>query len=226
MNSHPNSLLLAGLLAMTLQFSACSTAQVTALRSHPPSIERDEGIAIVVSHEARDLEVKAVRCIRDAVTNAYPSLRIVSPDEFRHAAFSDLPPEGAPYSAEYLTPLLNDLRFRERIAPLKLRYLFCVSGVTEQGVVGAAAGAGAGLVVWNRSTGLTASVLDLKQLDRAEEIKAAQSGNPWVLIIAGVPLGVPSRTESQACDDLGQAVTKFLGGQREEPASAPEGQPR
>jgi len=205
-------LLTAGLLVTALQFTACITAEVREVRSNPPSIGQDEALAIVVSYEARDLESAAVRCISEAVTKAYPSVRIVLPDEFRRVAFPDLPPEGSPYSSEYLALLLNDPRFLERIAPLRLRYLFSVSGVTEQGVVGAGAGGPVGLIVWDRSTRLTASVLDLKQAQPAGDLQASVSGNPWVLIVGGLPLGIPSMTESQACEDLGKSVTKFLGG--------------
>ena len=175
------------------------------------SIGQDEALAIVVSYGARDLERDAVRCIGEAVAKAYPSVRIVSPDEFRRAAFPDLPAETAPYSSEYLLLILNDARFLQRIAPLRLRYLISVSAATEQSVVGAGAGGAAGLIVWDRRTHFTAAVLDIKQAQPTGELRGSASGSPWVFIIGGVPLGVPSMTESQACEELGKSVTRFLG---------------
>lgn len=202
--------LISGALAFASLLTACATAQVRDGRATSVAIDSDESMAILVSHSARDLEKAAVRCISSAVTKTFPFVRIVSADEFRRAAFPDLPADAAPHSAEFVALLMNDPRFLQRIAPLRLRYLISVSGATEQSVVGAGGGGPAGLVVWNRSTRLSASVLDLKREQAACELSASVAGNPWMLIVGGLPLGIPSMTESQACEELGRSVTKFL----------------
>lgn len=207
-----------GLITSVWLGPGCTPAQARQAMSAPIASEPDQAIAITVSHEARDVEVEAIRCIQRAIAKAHPAVRTVSPDEFRRAAFPDLPPEAAAHSTEYLALLLGDPRFGQRLAPLGIRYLVSVSGVTEHSLVGAGAGGFAGLFVWDRQTRLAASVLDLAEGRLAGEMPATASGNPWLLIAGGIPLGVPAMTESRACEQLGEAVVKFLAG-RSKPES-------
>ncbi|MGE5303832.1 MAG: hypothetical protein ACM3TN_10930 [Alphaproteobacteria bacterium] len=190
-------------------FGCGSTPQASVARAAPAE-NGQEALAIVIGHEARDVERDAFKCVRDALEKSNPGIRLVTPDQFRGVAFPDLPPEAAVYSSEYLALLLNHPVFRERLASLGIRYVVALRGVTEQAVVGAAAGAPAALIVWDRNTRLTASVLDLAQSRVAGELNASAAGNPWVLIVGGLPLVVPAETEATACAALGQAVVNFL----------------
>lgn len=218
----------AWLLPMTFLWMGCTTAQVQAIRQTPTQIEPREGIAIIFSRQfsldGRPIEEKEiVNCISDAVRREQPGWRIVSPDEFRRTAFPDLSPEAAPNSPEYLGLLLNHASFRERISSLGLRYLISVHGGTEQkgeASAGAIGGGGAAVLVvgglWERNTRLTASILDLKESREAGSVAASATGRPWFFAVLPSPLvlGMPALTESTACGELGQALAKFLAGEK------------
>ena len=200
-----------------LILGGCTTTQVNEVSDIPTEIQTLQGVALVFSHDARDVEREASDCIRAAIESEQLRVRIVSADEFRRTAFPDLQPEAAVHSSEYLAVLLNDQRFRDRIASLGIRYLISITGVTEEGLVGAGAGSMAGLMVWDRRTQLSASVLDLAKASLEEDIRAHATGNPWLLNVGGLPLYIPAATESQACQDLGGAVVRFLKKDRAEP---------
>lgn len=227
-----------GLLATGLLWVGCTTVQVREVREIRAGIEPHEGVTIVPlilawvpprpldkakawePFEERAGADEIADCIGKVIRRAYPTLRIVPRDEFRRAAFPDLDPEAAPKSPDYLTLLLDHPVFRERIAPLGVRYLIFVGGRTEQqhnwGGIECGAGYGGaaclGVVVWDRTSRLAASILDLKQTRSAGEMHAAASGHPWLAILGILPLGLPAFTESRACEDLGGNIARFLAG--------------
>jgi len=207
----------ARLLAALFLLGGCTTAEIIDVPDIPVKSESLQVIALVFSQEAIDMERQASHCIRTALEIAQLRVRVVSPEEFRQIAFPDLAPESAIHSSEYLSILLTDQRFRDRIAPLRIRYIISISGVTEQSLVGAGAGAMAGLIVWDRRSRLRASVLDLTRASLQENISADASGNPWVLIVGGLPLFIPADTDSQACRDFGGSIVKFLKKAASEP---------
>jgi hypothetical protein len=217
---------LAALLFLSTLMSACTTGAVTQSREAPTGVGTGEAIGFIFSHQF-SLDTRLVEegeiigCISDAARKADPSLRIVLPDEFRHTVFPDLAPEAVPDKPEYFALLLDHSAFMERLAALGIRYLISVSGVTLQtGGPGAGAigGPGAGVLViagsWDRTTSLTASVLDFQQKHVAGKLEASAAGHPWVLIVFPSPLmiGAPAFTESKACQELGEAVAKFIAG--------------
>jgi len=224
------------LFAAALLWTGCTTAQVQAVRHTATHIEPKEAIAIVFSRDfsldGRPIDEKEiVTCISDEMRKAHPSLRIVLPNEFRHTAFPDLAPEAAPNTPESLALLLDHAAFRDRIASLRIRYLVSVQGRTDSkydGGVECGGGPGGaaciGLLSWDRKSNLTASILDLKQVRAAGELKVLASGRPWFFFVFPSPLmiGAPAFTESKACGELGQALGKFLAGER--PAEPEEGQ--
>jgi len=167
-------------------------------------------VAIVMAYVARDVEGEAFKCIDMAVRKEFPNIRIIPPEEFRPSAFPDLPPEATIHDPEYLALALSHPKFRERIDSLGIRYLIALRGVTEQRLVGAGSGSVAGLIVWNRNTRLAASILDVAKSQEPKELEATAEGNPWLLLLGGVPIMVPAPTESTACQALGKAVVNFF----------------
>jgi len=134
-------------------------------------------------------------------------------------SFPDLPPEAAPRSPQFLGMLLDNPVFRDRIAPLNLRYLIAIGGETRVkqsgGAIAGAAPAPAGAFlfgawVWNRDTQLVASILDVKQTGAAAEINAKASGTAWLVLVEGLPIGAPAFTETNACARLGDKLSQFL----------------
>jgi hypothetical protein len=213
--------LLLGLLTAAFLWGGCTTALVREVRETPTGIEPGAAIAFVFSREFSLAgqpvqEKEIIGCISGAVRKAHPTLRIVPPEEFRRAVFFDLAPEAAPNNPEYFALLLDHPTFRERVAPLGIRYLISVVGGTEQtaevGVIPLPPAALIGGAVWDRKSRLTASILDLKQARTSGEVRASASGSSWFVFVLPLPImiGAPAFTESKACGDLGEAVAKFL----------------
>jgi hypothetical protein len=206
---------LAAFLFSAALLSACATGVVTQSREAPTGLGAGEAIAFVFerqfSLDAQRLEEREIiGCISEA-------------DEFRRTVFPGLAPEAAPDKLEYFELLLDHPTFKERVAALGIRYLISVGGATEQTSgpgLGAVGGPGAAVLViagsWDRKTSLTASVLDLQQKRIAGKLEASATGHPWVLIVFPSPLmiGAPAFTESKACEELGQAVAKFVASEK------------
>lgn len=179
------------------------------------------------------MEEEIVGCVSTIVRRAHPTLRIVPSDEFRRVAFPDLPAAAAPRSPEYLSLLLNHPVFRERTARLNLRYVIAIGGATT--VADTRAGAlmlpapapggvptPAGAVIfgaWDRRSRLAAAVLDLKEARSARIAEAEAAGSGWFVAFLLPISGVPTFTETQVCEDLGQRIVQFLSGA--EPVNQP-----
>lgn len=190
--------------------TGCAVTAEVALPRHGNQDSSRVTVAIVMAYVARDVEREAFKCIDIAVRKEFPNIHIISPGEFRPLAFPDLPPEAAIHDPEYLALALGHPKFRERIDSLGIRYLIALRGVTEQKLAGAGAGSVAGLIVWNRNTRLAACVLDVTKSQEPKELEAMAEGNPWLLLLGGVPIMVPASTESTACQALGKAVVNFF----------------
>lgn len=70
-------------------------------------------------------------CIEDEIRSARPSQRLVSFDAFRRAAFPQLEDAALPRDPKDLAVFFEDPRFRERLAPLGIRWIVFVSGVSS-----------------------------------------------------------------------------------------------
>ncbi len=207
------------LVAIALLWVGCTKAELGEVRKAPTGYEPHEALAIVVSRDSRIAEDEIVDCISTAINEADPTLRVVLPVEFRHLAFPNLAPEAAPQSPHYLTLLLEHPQFQDRMSQEGIRYLISVSGETEQqdhgGIFcggGYGGGGCLGVVWWDRESRLVASVFDFKQGRIAGEVRASASGRPWFAVVLIFPLGLPAATETRACSELGEAVSKFIAG--------------
>ncbi len=189
-------------------------------------------IAIVFLHEfdfAPNIqniseEDRIVRCVAGAIRGEVPGQRIVSFDAFRRAAFPELPREAAPRSPEYLTHLLKDPTFTERVAPLELRYLLFVGGTTHVDQVaggfscvgGYPYAACAGYWQWEKTSHIAASLMDFRSTATAKAFETTQAGTAWLAVVQIFPVGMPAATESAACTDIGRRVGRFLRGMETE----------
>ena len=210
------------LLLMVSLWAGCTTSQVQFARQTKTTIEARETVAILISTES-PLENDAVTCISDALRNARPGVRVITPDEFRRNIFYYGYPDNDDERRRYFTLLANEPALRERIAKLGLRYVVSLHGGTEQHgepLLGAAGGGGAAItwfgMSWDRKSRLEASVYDLKQVVEAGTIRALAEGRPWFLCVGMgpfcVPMGAATFTESKSCTGLGAAVATFLTG--------------
>ena len=185
---------------------------------------RDDGLMLLLIRElgfeqgSEDVKDEAVlECVRNRMLQVRPSQRDVSFDEFRAVAFPALQRAAAPRRPEYLKMLFDTEAFRQRVAPLGLRYIAFIGGVTEteqgpSGVYGV--GNPYGVLIahssWHKATRLSAMVLDLKTGGKSAPLTSAATGTSWFVLIGVIPLGGASDTVGEACQNLGARLGAFL----------------
>ena len=111
-------------------------------RHAPTEIESQDAVTAVLYEFGGEFSVakenKFVGCITRAIHEAHPTVRFIPSDEFRRTALPDLTPEEASLElwgllglGSQIEPLLKESAFRDRIAPLGVRYVITVSGSTH-----------------------------------------------------------------------------------------------
>ncbi len=220
---------------VTVMFVALAACQASTPADQPlgPSAagaatSPDDGIMLVFyrefSFEARvdDIanEAQVIECTGETIRRNRPQQRMVSFDEFRRTAFPNLSPDSAPRNPKYLSILLKRTDFRDRIRPLGIRHIAFIGGVTEtarDGAIicfGGGPGAGCfGMITWDKTSRLGASILDLKHSLRTENLDASASGMSWFAVVGIFPVGAHSDTVGAACRDLGARLTRYLDGE-------------
>ena len=113
------------LLAATLLWAGCTTAQVQATRQIPTLIEPQEAVAVLTATES-PFEAEAVTCISQAVRKAHPTVRVITPEEFRSTIFLYRIPEEENERTKYLSLLANEPALRDRMVSSGIRYLVTV----------------------------------------------------------------------------------------------------
>ncbi len=164
-------------------------------------------------------EARILDCVRDEITGLRPGQQIVSFDRFRRIAFPDLRRESVPRRPDFFAVMLDSAEFYENIAPLGLRYVAFVGGVTEtsdphgEGICVVSPGGGGCFAYWewDQTSRIGATILDLKKAKTVDRLEARASGKAWFAIVGIFPLGVPSATGAVACRDLGTRIAQFLG---------------
>lgn len=156
-------------------------------------------------------------CVGRGITNAQPNVRVVDVDQFDRLAFPGVE-EGEKSKA-----LVIDASVRERIAPLDLHYLVAVGGAHTAEGPGegwGSCGASGALVLcfgprrWNKESGLSATVLALKESASLGTLRAKASGtkSAWAAFLIGGE-SEPD-TEGSACEELGRAVAELIAEKR------------
>jgi hypothetical protein len=213
-------------LALAVLGVGCTKASMYHSRFTPTDLALKDAITVIQVQSGEQeysdkLEKKVVGCIKDALEDTHPTVRVVPPEEFRQVAFPDLTPEEI-QSGDW-EQLLEDPAFRERIAPLGLHYLIAVTGGTTQNTKFVAEGVpfygGAmGFMgdIGDRRSSVHATVLDLERGKEVGSVDASAyntSGFGWVIL--PLPLYVPPPpTEARACSELGEGLAKFLAGEK------------
>jgi hypothetical protein len=217
---------LAGVILVVV-LGRCLTSRSHIWQEGDTGIDPGEAITILIYRDFKAYEPlnvmsenEVANCLSAPMKDVLPDLRIIPPDEFRQIAFPHLESEVAPVHPEYLTLLLDHPGFRDRMAKIGLRFIIVIGMRTEnvdpEGLIACGAsygGAGClGVVVWDRASGLAASILDLKQAQQNVEMQASTTGKSGFAIVGFLPLLFPSRTEAPACADLGEGIARFLTG--------------
>jgi YajG family uncharacterized lipoprotein len=208
------------LLVTALMLVGCTQVSVLTFREMPTVIEPHDAVAIAVSGETTDFAADAEGCVSKALKAAFPTLRIISSDDFYRIALPEV--EKSVRASTDISVLLKEPAFRERIAPLGLRYLVLIEGGTQQKgepIIGVGGGPGPTVFGWSgkRQSSLWASILDLKKYQPAGHVSAEAIGKPWWTCVGlgpfCLPLGAAAFTESGACAKVGEGVVQFLKGE-------------
>lgn len=223
--------LLFWLVSLAVAGFGCSKSYITHTRLTPTNLAADDVIAVIHVQSGHQeysdgLEKEVLECVTDALEDTHPTVQVVPPEEFRRVAFPDLTPADilsgdAPGEWEQLT---KDPASVTRMAPLGIRYLIIVSGgtTTDTRFEASSTGAGAWGVIWDKQSILQAKIIDLKQGGEAGIVTASASGET-IWLWPPAPLVIPTDPEGRACSELGNAIAKFLAGEKP-PAEIQAGQ--
>ena len=168
---------------------------------------------------------KVAACVRRSIGSTRPELRVVSPDDFQEIAFPGLTPEETPHEPEYVTVLIEDATFRDRIAPLGLRYLVIVGGlITTRDLwgdmlcgVGYGGGGCVGLMAAEEETRLVATVFDVKRSGRLRDVTAAHQSREYFAMFVIIPFFKPGVTLTEACRDVTAEILAAIDELESEP---------
>lgn len=207
-----------------LLFLGCSST-VLYQRSAASAMNPQDGVSVVFSPAPAvpsnaSLERDIVWYVSNALQTEFPTLRIVSGEEFLRTAFPGLTGDAAALSGESLRASLQSRDLRDRVLPLAVHYLIVVGGGTVQGQRSGGGYCGAwyhgagcfGFWAWRRQSSFSATVYDLRAAVSVGSVHVTVTGRPWVTVIAIVPIGLPAFTESWAGGKLGAGVVNLLRG--------------
>lgn len=191
--------------------TACAPARSSRVRTLPDHV-RPSGAVGIVAVESTATGAKAcnrekvARCVRRGLVRSRPGLRVLPPEKFWRSVFSGFPITDASTQPEPMTLLLQNARFRARIAPLQLRYLVVVGGSTTTISVGGDSEGWScgyfgcfGSTEFEQETRMAATVFDVAQPGRWREVTASHDQRGFFAVIFILPLYVPARTVSPAC---------------------------
>ncbi len=163
--------------------------------------------------EACDPESLA-ECVRRSILSQRPGLRVLSPEEFSRVAYPDLDVSEVPKQPEYISLLLEDAEFRARIAPLRLRYLVVVGGLSTTRQLwdhiycgGGYGGAGClGAAANEKETRMAATVFDLVRIGELREVTASRRDQGVLVVFVIFPFYRPAITVSEACREVAHDI--------------------
>lgn len=217
-----------GLLAVAVMGIGCSTARIRFNRDASTGLAPDTAITVLLDPWERSaifFEKRVSGCIQDALEDTHPAMRVIGPGEFRLAAFPELTPEEIPPGDWSWRELTGDPTFRQRIAPLGVRYLIVVSvteGSYNDGVSGIPIPPFPFLLTAKVWAVMTAEVVDLIHARQAGMVQATGDGTVAFGLIYLFPIIKPAFPIGPACRKLGEGVAKFLSGEEPSPETEAE----
>jgi len=162
-------------------------------------------------------EEDIVSCIENGIKKHNPDQSFISFSKFAQAMFPDNLETHVAKDPESFSTLLADVtdeRFYKDTLSWGIRYLIFVGGNSESIGHGSIDGSRIGVfgvMYWDNKTQLAASVLDLHQKETAaDNIEVISEDTSWLALAAVVPVGFPSSTESDSCEDVANRISKIL----------------
>lgn len=170
----------------------------------------EPGDAIVIT------PARSADCLSDSLLQVHPTLRIVLPDEFRRVVFADQPADDVTFAVpipESQQKLLATQTFRDRIAPLRLRYLVSVGEHEYSRGVHTIGEAGFIPISCVKSLTMSASVLDLKDGREVGGIGIHAAGERGLVLYAFIPIFFFVETvRGPVYKELGERLGNYLAG--------------
>jgi len=214
---------LVSLLAIAV-FASCATTNVRQTRKTPVVLSSGDAIAIVLDHfwysyGSISIGESLAECVAKATSRKAAGVRVLSPAEFRNAIFPGFEAAAVPGTPETLALLLDHPEFRSRLETHGIRYLVLLRGGTKairHGDIGCDESGGRGgcygVYWWDKTTDLSAFIMDTRQGALSGEIATTSKGTPWVAVIFIAPVGIPVSTEYPACQAIGESIAAHLSG--------------
>jgi len=211
------------LLSIVLTVSGCSTVPVE--ETFPAELvpgEYQNAASIIFNVDVLTIqeltielmeEEDIVSCLENRIKKHNPDQAFISYYKFVKTMFPDLFEMEVSREPESFSRLLADEKFYKDVLSWGVRYLIFVSGSTKEtdefGWFGCDEGC-FGYQSWDKKTRLTASILDLHQKETViDDLENISEGTGWVAAFI-IPIGFPTFTESTACGDMGNRISKIL----------------
>ncbi len=183
-------------------------------------MEVGDSITVVLNFEggspegAEELEKNIGGCISDAMVKRKLSIRFIDPNEFRRVVFPGMDITTAPRTRESLVGPLTSPKFRDKIKSLDLQYLITVREGTWSFTQVETDRQIYVIRIHGKTTTLEANIIDLQNVADSGEVRVTVKDSGYYGCISCLPVVIPAFTENRACKTLGQAVTKFLLGEK------------
>ncbi len=211
------------LLLIVLAVSGCSTVPLEATYSAglvPGEYQDAASIILFYSHHGDSRDEDIVSCLENRIKKHNPDQAFISYNQFVNTMFPDLFEHEVPREPESFSTFLADVadkKFHKDVLSWGVRYLIFVSGSTREikGFDNFRCGGFPpiclGVDSWHNKTRLTASILDLHQKEIAvDNIENTFEDSSWFAVALWLPMGFPSSTESDSCEDVGDRISKIL----------------
>jgi len=215
------------LLSIVLTVSGCSTVPVEETEIVPGGHQN----AATIIFRVEDTSIQAmthnemiegdedyiVSCIENSIKKQNPGQSFISYSQFVETIlFPDFLEMQYSREPETYSRLLVDEKFYKDVLSYGVRYLIFVRGSTSEtdGFGGFYCGGSdpgcMGFEIWDYKTQLTASILDLHQKETViDDLESIFEDTKWAAGLM-IYIVVPSFTESNACEDIGNRVGKIL----------------
>jgi len=206
------------LLLIVLAVSGCSTVPVKT--GEIARGEYQNAAIIIYSPRGKHMAEKdIVSCLENRIKKHNPDQSFIS-----YFQFGKIIRQNSLLRAQYSRELetysryLDDDKFYQDVLSYGVRYLIFVRGSTSEKkefdmywdapsfppII-------LGFKKWDKKTRLTASILDLHQKETViDDLENISEGTGWVAGLLFIPIGFPTFTESNACEDMGNRLGKIL----------------
>ena len=220
---------------VTLLLIGCAVTTCHVIPQNPTGIEPNEAVSFVLnkyvddklskkplSSESKWKETYYESCLQRAMREKMPDIRIVTATEFRDLAFPNRSFIDTPRSPQSLIPYFKSAQFKERIAPLRIRYLIIFD--IEDSTYGRHTEVAIGYDFpplwaigqeWQRSVQIEAVVFDIKEGWESGQVTSSSTGKsgyavPVCLCIPLFPIPYSPAQGSRACHELGKTLAVFI----------------